>query len=94
MLKHDWPLGQVPSALYLEPVFASIAAIAASFAVAYCPEGAGDGDDDPAAWVGGLLLVVCPQPVKSTKTKDRPHTRSKLERDIFAAEYRNEGVIS
>jgi len=88
MLKHVWPLGQTPSALYVEPVFASIAAMAASFAVAYWPEAAGDGDDDPAAGVGGLLPVVCPQPVASSKAEERPNTRSKLERDIFAAEYR------
>jgi hypothetical protein len=88
MLKHDWPLGQVPSALYLEPVFASIAAIAASFAVAYCPEAAGDGDADPAAWGGGLLLVVCPQPVASSNAENTHNTPSNLELDIFAADYR------
>jgi hypothetical protein len=90
MLKHDWPLGQIPSALYVEPVFASIAAIAASFAVAYCPEAAGDGDADPRAFGGGLLLVVCPQPVASSKAAERQNTPSNLKLDIFAAEYRNE----
>ena len=86
MLKHAWPLGQSPSALYVEPVFASIAAIAASFAVAYCTDAEGDADDDPAAFGGGLLLVVCPQPVASSKADARPNTPIKLERDIFAAD--------
>jgi hypothetical protein len=85
MLKHVWPLGQIPSALYVELVFASIAAMAASFAVAYCTDAAGDADDDPAVAGVGLPLVG-PQPVKSSKAEDRPNTRSKLERDIFAAE--------
>jgi hypothetical protein len=61
--------------------------MAASFAVAYCPDAAGDGDDDP-AWAGGLLPVLGPQPVASSNTENKPNTESKLERDIFAAEYR------
>jgi hypothetical protein len=92
MLKHDWPLGQVPSALYLEPVFASIAAIAASFAVAYCTDAEGDADGDPAACDGGLLLVVGPQPVASSNAKESQNIPSNLELDIFAADYRNEGA--
>jgi hypothetical protein len=67
----------------VEPVLAIIAAIAASFAVAYCTEAEGDGDDDPVA--GGLLLVVCPQAVTSTNAEDRPDTASNLKRDIFPA---------
>jgi len=94
MLKHAWPLGQSPSALYVEPVFASIAAIAASFAVAYCTDAEGDPDDDPAAWGGGLLLVVCPQPVASSNAEERQNTPSNLKLDIFAADYPNEGSIS
>src|SRR6266849_734089 len=94
MLKHAWPLGQSPSALYVEPVFASIAAIAASFAVAYCPEAAADGDDDPEDFDGGLLLVVCPQPVANSNAEERHNTPSNLKLDIFAADYRNEGSIS
>ncbi|HKV30286.1 MAG TPA: hypothetical protein VJT14_04635 [Candidatus Dormibacteraeota bacterium] len=69
----------------MEFVFASIAAIAASFAVAYCTDADGEGDRDPAACAGSLLPVVCPQPVASSKAEERPNTESKLERDIFAA---------
>jgi hypothetical protein len=61
--------------------------MAASFAVAYCTDAEGDADDDPAAAGVGLPLV-CPQPVNRSKAEDKPNTRSKLERDIFAAEYR------
>ena len=61
---------------------AIIAAIAASFAVAYCTAAEGDGDDDPVA--GGLLLVVDPQPVATSKADDRPNAPRNLQGDIFA----------
>ena len=61
---------------------ATIAAIAASFAVAYRTEAEGDGDDDPVA--GGLLLVVDPQPVATSKADDRPNAPRNLQGDIFA----------
>jgi len=69
----------------VEPVLATIAAMAASFAVANCTEAEEEGDDVPAAGGVGLLLVVCPQAVTSNNVEDRPDTASNLKRDIFPA---------
>jgi hypothetical protein len=55
-----------------------MAAIAASFGVAYVPEARGDGDDVPDACDWCCVVLVCPQAV-SSNNEDNPNALSNLE---------------
>ncbi len=70
---------------------AIIAAIAASFAVAYRPAVEGDEEDDPVACGGGFALFVWPHPVASSDVEISQNTPSHFRERIFGADSNSSG---